>query len=279
MTPLAIGRIIRLEPSPKDALALVKDMGISSVEVIYQAGLDSREGVESIKHELAATGINISSILFGFVGNRYDDIATVRATVGIAPEATRIERLEHVQKVAKFASAFGVRRLVAHMGYVPEDAADPAYIGIVLAMRRVCDDITPYNQVIALETGQETAQGLRRFITAVDRPNLRVNLDPANMILYGSENPIEALDALIPFIDGVHCKDGSPSTAPGKLGKEMPLGKGDVGFERWLSRLIALGYRGTLTIERETDGEQQRRDILAAKDLIESITRTVTAAR
>lgn len=275
MTPLAIGVIVGIEPSPEQALTYVRDMGIPTVQISYPGGLDTPDGISLIKRVLAATGIEITSIVCGFEGDQYSDIATVRATVGLVPETTRGERLKHIRKASDFASKLGVSRLQTHIGYVPEDPSDPDYAGVVAAMRTVCDDVARYGQVFALETGQETGAGLRRFINDVDRLNLRVNFDPANMILYGNDNPIEALDALAPFIDGVHCKDGCWPTHEGQLGAETPLGKGDVDFTRWLTKLIALGYRGPLTIEREIHGEQQRKDILIAKELIESVTRQI----
>ena len=138
-------------------------------------------------------------------------------------------------------------------------------------LRRSATGWARQGQTFALETGQETARGLRRFIEDVGRPNLRVNFDPANMILYGKDRPIPALDVLMPWIDGVHCKDGRWPTQAGQLGEETPLGAGDVDLAAWLARLLALGYRGPLTIEREISGEEQRRDIAAGRDLIRSL--------
>ena len=112
---------------------------------------------------------------------------------------------------------------------------------------------------------------MRRFIDDVDRDNLRVNFDPANMILYGNDQPIPALDLLGRWVDGVHCKDGRWPTEPNQLGHETPLGEGDVDIPRWIEKLISIGFRGPLTIEREISGEEQRRDILKAKALLEGL--------
>ncbi len=122
-----------------------------------------------------------------------------------------------------------------------------------------------------LETGQETAQLLKQFLGDADRENLKVNFDPANMIMYGTGDPIEALEVLAPWVRGVHCKDGEWPASEGELGREKPLGEGHVGIERFIAKLLELGYQGPLTIEREIPGEQQMLDFLAGKDLLDGI--------
>ncbi|HEY3332245.1 MAG TPA: sugar phosphate isomerase/epimerase family protein [Capsulimonadaceae bacterium] len=271
MNELELGVTTSLRPTPIERLTLVQSLGIPTVQVDYLETLDNDAGLDAIRAALAETGISITSIICGFVGDAYNDIATVRATVGLVPEATRAARLAHVAVVADFAAKLGVTRLQTHIGYVPEDHNDPQYPAVVEAMRVACKYASDHGQDFALETGQETAACLRRFIDDVAVKNLRVNFDPANMILYGNDNPIDALDVLIPYIDGIHCKDGKWPTVPGQLGREMPLGQGDVDFERWLEKLIRLGYRGPLTIEREISGEQQQRDIRTAVELIKSV--------
>jgi len=141
-------------------------------------------------------------------------------------------------------------------------------------VRRVCDHAADYGQTFALETGQEPARTLLEFFRDVDRPNLRVNFDPANMILYGSGEPVEALGLLAPHVASVHCKDGDwpPEGTPGALGKERPLGRGSVGIERYIGKLKSIGYKGPLNIEREIPNREQRlRDIRAAVDLLNGL--------
>ena len=101
--------------------------------------------------------------------------------------------------------------------------------------------------------------------------NIKVNFDPANMLLSGTGDPIEALDTLARYIVGVHCKDGKSSKREGGKSKEYPLGEGDVGIERFIAKLKEIGYTGPLTIEREISGEQQTSDIVKARDLLEKL--------
>jgi len=217
------------------------------------------------------TNVEITTVFCSFSGESYDDIPTVRETVGLVPAATRAERVAKLDQISEFAQKLGVNRVAAHIGFMPEEVSNPDYGVLVTVVQNICDNLKARGQAFALETGQETANTLRLFIEDVGRDNLFVNFDPANMILYGNDNPVEAMDLLGPWVDGVHCKDGSWPTTPGQLGEEKPLGEGDVNIAAWLEKLIGTGFRGTLTIEREISGEEQRRDILKAKQLLEGL--------
>jgi L-ribulose-5-phosphate 3-epimerase len=270
---LALGVIARLGTDALGALQYVRSLGVPTAQISYPAALDNETGLREIEAACLATGIEITTVFCGFAGESYADIRTVKATVGLVPEVTRAERVEKILKIAEFAQKIGVTRLAAHIGFVPEEHSDPLYAPMVQVMQQICDALRASGQSFALETGQETAFGLKHFIEDVSRDNLRVNFDPANMILYGSDQPLPALDVLIPWIDGVHCKDGRWPTQEGQLGEETPLGEGDVKLRAWLKRLLELGYRGPLTIEREVSGEQQKRDILRAVTLLEGLRR------
>ena len=148
------------------------------------------------------------------------------------------------------------------------------YAEVLQVTREVCDHCTANGQNLHLETGQESANGLLQFIRDVDRNNLFVNFDPANMILYGTGEPIEALKAIGSYVRSVHCKDAKWAENPGQeWGQEVPLGDGDVGMETYLRTLDTLGYRGPLTIEREIPQEpdRQKLEIGHAKDLLDQL--------
>src|SRR6185312_15226869 len=122
------------------------------------------------------------------------------------------------------------------------------------------DHAASHNQTFALETGQEPARILMAFLNDVARANLGINFDPANMILYGTGDPIEALGILAPKVLTIHCKDGDWPEAgvAGALGKEKALGAGSVGVPRFLAKLREIGYRGPLSIEREASDPARR---------------------
>ena len=110
-----------------------------------------------------------------------------------------------------------------------------------------------------------------RLITDTGCDNLGINLDPANLILYGKANPVDALLVIGQYVRDVHAKDGMYPTDGRSLGKQMPLGEGHVNFPALIKGLKNVGYDGTLIIEREISGPEQERDILAAKAMLEEL--------
>ncbi len=208
---------------------------------------------------LKAAGISISAVFAGFEGESYADIPTVSRTVGLVPPETRAARVQELKEISDFTRLLGVSVTALHLGFVPHDPRDPLYGQIVAITRDVCDHCRGNGQSLHLETGQETADALLGFIADVGRDNLFINFDPANMILYGTGEPIAALKKVGPYVRSVHCKDGKWAARPGKeWGAEVPLGDGDVGMENYLRTLKEIGYTGPLTIEREIPQDPAR---------------------
>ena len=165
-----------------------------------------------------------------------------------------------------------------HLGFVPHDSNDPDYGEIVNLTRDLCDHCRANGQALHLETGQEPADVLLRFIENVERDNLFINFDPANMIMYGVGKPLDALELLAPYVRSVHCKDAKWAARPGQeWGREMPLGEGDVDMEAFLRTLAKIGYDGPLTIERELihDPRRQRDDISQAIGLLNGLKKKI----
>src|SRR5690606_21905574 len=121
-----------------------------------------------------------------------------------------------------------------------------------------------------METGQETAAALDRFLAALDRPNVKVNFDPANMILYDKGDPIAALRTLLPHIAQVHVKDAARTTTPGTWGREVPVGDGEVDWPAFVSTLEDGGFDGHYVIEREA-GDDRVADVTTAATRITSL--------
>jgi sugar phosphate isomerase/epimerase len=223
------------------------------------------------KQVLADENFAVVTVFAAYIGESYADIPTVQETVGFVPQSTRGERERRTLAVSDFAAEIGVTSIATHIGFVPEDPSSADYIAVREMVRRVCDHAAGHGQTFALETGQEAAPVLLEFLLSTQRANLGINFDPANMILYGTGDPIAALDTLAPHVLTVHCKDGDwpPRAISGALGEEKPLGQGSVGMERFVAKLKEIGYRGPLTIEREaSDPARRERDIRMGAELL-----------
>lgn len=259
----------------RDHLAEIKSLGVNCGQLGIPGGMDlDRTAVEDWKAALDQEQFALATVFAAYNGESYADIPTVQRTVGFIPPSTRDERERRTIEISDFAAALGVRSIACHIGFVPEDHTDPDYIAVREMVRRICDHASHHLQTFALETGQEPAETLLAFFKDVDRSNLRINFDPANMILYGTGDPIAALQLLAPHVVSVHCKDGDwpPKDVPGALGTERPLGQGSVGMERFIAALKGIGFRGSLNIEREAENQEERiRDIRMAVGLLESL--------
>ena len=219
-------------------------------------------------------GITVTVVFGGFDGESYADIPTTARTIGLVPEETRMARLQEMKEISDFAKLLGCSTVALHIGFVPGDTSGDSYKGLVDVTQDLLDHVAANGQTLNLETGQETAEHLLAFIADVGRENLFVNFDPANLILYGTGNPIDALKQVGHLVRSVHCKDATWAGKRGEeWGAEVPLGEGDVGIETYLRTLNKLGYTGPLTIEREIahDRERQKADIGHAVRLLEEL--------
>ena len=236
----------------------------------------TQEAADRFLDRCRQAGITVTVVFGGFEGESYADIPTTARTVGLVPESTRAARIREMKEISDFAKRLGCDAVGLHIGFVPEDRSGANYRDLLAATRDLLDHVAANGQRLHLETGQETADHLLEFIHEVDRPNLFINFDPANMILYGTGDPIEALRKVGRYVRSVHCKDAKWATQGERgqaWGTEVPLGDGDVDMESYLRTLKEIGYSGPLTIEREIahDGERQKADIGHAVRLLEQL--------
>ncbi len=242
-------------------LEVARDLGIQTVQ-LHAPHKNSRtpETARSFLQKLADYGIEITAVFLGFEGESYESIDMAAKTVGFVPSDVRAARLQESLEISDFACQLGVKAIGCHIGFVPCDAGSQDYKSVVQIIRRLCDHLVKNNQALHLETGQESVESLLRFMDDVATDNLYVNFDPANLILYGSGDPMVALRAVGSRVRSVHCKDALATTGtPGiDWGREVPFGTGEVNAEAFLRTLKDIGYTGPLTIEREIPEEPQR---------------------
>lgn len=274
LNELETGVMFWATPDPRAAIGEVKQLGVRCGQLGVPGDLSLNGAAEAWKQALSELDFTIYTVFAAFEGEDYADIPTVERTVGFVPRATREAREQRMLEVARFAHAIGVPSIAAHVGFVPHDTGSSEYIDICELVRRIADEAARLGQTFALETGQESANALLNFLLDVNRENAVINFDPANMILYGTGDPIEALSILGPYVRSVHAKDGDwpPKDKPGALGTEKPLGRGLVGVDRFVRQLRRVGYKGPVAVEREgTDHARWLADVAAAVKLLKNL--------
>ena len=248
-------------------LDVAQELGVPTVQ-IHSPHQQNRNpaAAEKFLKRCEKAGIRVTAVFGGFDGESYADIPATARTVGLVPESTRAARLREMKEIADFARALDCSTVALHIGFVPAGTNGSPYRDLIDAARELLDHVAANGQHLNLETGQESAEHLLKFLKDVKRDNLFINFDPANMILYGTGDPIEALKKVGCHVRSVHCKDAkwaSPQARGKEWGTEVPLGAGDVGMENYLRTLHDLGYHGPLTIEREipNDPARQKKDV------------------
>jgi len=272
MSRMRLGVIVSLSEGPAEAIEKVHALGFPTCQVTcWNPDLYTREAAVQLRARAKQLGVEVTTIWAGMPGRYVWDLIEGPDTIGLVPEAPRPGRLQALKRGADFAGWVGVPGIATHVGFIPDNPSDPLYAGTVRALKEIAAYCADRGQAFWFETGQETPVTLLRTIEDIGADNLGINLDPANLLLYGKANPVDALDVFGPYVRGVHAKDGEYPTDGRHLGVEKPLGQGRVNFPALLAKLAALGYQGAITIEREISGPQQTADIVAGKRFLEEI--------
>lgn len=257
-----IGVIAPLKPGG-ETLKKVADFGLKVCQVVGWKPEDwTAAAAAKLRGEMAWLDVRISGFWAGWPGPRVWDFIAGPATLGLVPAEYRAMRVGALMRAADFAKGLGVRAIVTHLGFIPENPSDPAFGEVVEAVREVAGHCRSLGLEFWFETGQETPVTMLRLVREVNTGNLGLNLDPANLILYGKGNPVDALDVFGEHVKNIHAKDGLYPTDPMKLGREVKVGEGRVRFPEFVRRLAEIGFAGEFIIEREIqEGDEQRRDI------------------
>jgi L-ribulose-5-phosphate 3-epimerase len=233
-------------------------LGINVVQIAcgdpHHASWD--EG-EALPEAARASGIVMTGAMLGFPGEDYTSPATIRETGGFGKPAWREERIERLRWALDRTLALGLRNLTLHAGFLP-GRDDPERTAMLDTLARAGELAREKGVTLAFETGQETADLLRETLDDLKSPSIKVNFDPANMLLYDMGDPIRAVEILAPDIRSVHVKDAIRPTVKDQWGQEVPLGQGQVDIRRFVRALKAIGYDGPLVVEREV-GDQSGR--------------------
>lgn len=276
---MRVGAIVELfrDQKVEESFEELKSMGMESCQIVcWDRGILLDDNVaEEINKGVEKYGIAVTAFWCGWEGRRVWDFYDGQITLGLVPVDYRYDRIKMLLEGIEFAKKINVKDFVTHVGYMPENPYDPNYAGVLNACKEVVTRCKKYGMNFLFETGQETPVTLKRAIQDIEKSlgkgNVGINLDPANLILYGKANPVDALEVFGEYVWGVHGKDGLYPTDGYHLGEEVPLGQGKVNYPVFIAKLKEIGYEGDITIEREITGEEQRKDIVMAKEILDSL--------
>src|SRR5262245_46801792 len=258
--PLAIGVCswsLQVKSVP-ELKRFMERLGIDVLQIAcgdpHHAAWDEGDGLPVAAR---ASGFRMTGAMLGFPGEDYTTPQTIQKTGGFGDPATRPERLERFKWAVDRTVALGLKDLMLHAGFIPEPN-QPDRKPFLETLAKVSDIAKAKHITVAFETSQETADLLKLTLDELKCPNLKVNFDPANMILYDKGDPIRAVEILGPYIKSVHVKDANRTKTPGAWGQEVPLGQGEVNIRKFVETLKKVGYKGPLCIEREVGNQDQR---------------------
>lgn len=224
------------------------------------------EALAAVKARIASGEWVLMSTMIGFPQEDYSTLESIRRTGGIVPDEHWESNRRLFSAAAKLSKELGSPYLSTHAGFLDEENPE-AYAKFVQRVTWMRDECARCGVKLLLESGQETAEDLERFLKVV--PGVGINFDPANMILYGKGAPIAALDRLMPWIRQIHVKDALFTKTPGTWGEEVPWGDGAVGGKAFVSALLSRGYTGNFVVEREGGANRAGDIALAVSRLME----------
>ncbi len=257
-----------LQPtSPDDLVQKLKATGISRVQLELDPLRDAPKVWGDTEKILREAGITVVSGMVRCLGEDYATLDTIRLTGGIAPDAKWEQNVKNISAAAAIAKKMGLKLVTFHAGFLPTDESHPTFSKMCQRLDTVADIFMVQNILLGLETGQETAQELAALLHKLNHPNIGVNFDPANMLMYDKGDPVKALHTLAPWIRQVHIKDAKRTKTPGTWGEEVVVGKGEVDWRAFFTTFKHVVFNVNLVIEREFGGSRVP-DIRAAHDFI-----------
>ena len=254
--------------SPQELAEKMKAVGLKGVQLALDPLRSQPEVWGNAADVLRASGLEVVSGMFGCVGENYSTLETIRKTGGVVPDETWEKNWANVQATVELAAKLGLKVVTFHAGFLPHDPGDPTFEKLIGRIRQIAKCFAAKGITVSCETGQEPASALKAFLEQLNEPNVAVNFDPANMILYGSGDPIEGLRTVGKWVKGVHIKDALPTEKPGTWGSEVVVGTGKVDWPAFFATLAELNFDGWLCLEREA-GNQRVEELRAGREFAE----------
>lgn len=254
----------------KDLCEKLKAVGVRNVQLALTPILKNPEAWKTVVEDLRAIGVEVMSTMVESEGEDYTTLESIRKTGGIVPDETWEQNLAHIsQAITYTGKTLKVKLLTFHAGFIPHDVTSPVYAKLSGRIKELAAIAAKEGVILCLETGQEEAPHLKEFLESLNDENVRINFDPANVILYDNGDPIEAIKTLAPYIVQCHLKDATRTKVPGTWGAEVTVGTGEVDWKQFFATLKSIGYKGDFSLEREA-GDQRIIDLKAGKVLAQS---------
>ena len=274
MNMSSIGTLLRCGGIDERRIAYYHEIGLDSLQIagVYEdwlaPGDAARKASDAFFELFRKYGITVPTMFMSYPNQNWKN---PREGIGLVPEKTRAERMILTCRQMNWAKRYGIRYITCHAGFVPEERNE-FYERFISDLKQLVLFAAANDQEFLFETGTETVAGLKQTIEDIGEPNVGINFDPANLLIYGTDDPAVLADQLADRIRVIHCKDADPAEAGETSGKETVLGKGSTRFAELLKKPLSGGFRGPLIIERELPlGPEQEKDIAEAVKLIESI--------
>ncbi len=272
MNKIGVLIVMRNDTDIFDEMKKVRDIGCECCQItIWDTSLFTDGVAEKIIEAKEKYGIEISTLWVGWSGPTEWNFTGGPMVLGIVPEAYRMRRTEEILRGADFAVKLGVSRIATHIGFLPENISDPNYYPVVAVLRYIVRECKKKGLCFLFETGQETPVALLRVIEELGEDCVGINMDTANLILYGKGNSADAITVFGKYVMDTHIKDGFYPTSGKELGREVKVGEGMANIPEVIRRLCAVGYTGNYVIEREINGEQQIKDIKETVEYLKGI--------
>lgn len=258
-----------LQPTnPAELAERARATGVTALQLALDPLRSGEWDVDETVATLRDAGLGVCSGMMMTAGEDYSSLEAIARTGGVRLDEHWETNLAAAHANGALAKRLGLDLISFHAGFLPHDPADPERPILLERLRAVIDAFAVYGVRAAFETGQETAATLAQVLDDLDRETVGVNFDPANMILYGMGEPIEALATLAPRVLQIHVKDATRSATPGTWGAEVPAGTGEVDWAAFFDLVAARGLDVDLMIEREA-GDDRVGDIRTARELVE----------
>jgi sugar phosphate isomerase/epimerase len=244
---------------PQDLAEKVNALGVKRVQLGLTPHRGDQGAWEGVQEVLGESGIKIVTGMYSTIGEDYTTPETIRRTGGIVPDEHWEENLELAKATAAKAKELGLPYIMAHAGFLPHDPSDPDFDKLSGRVATLAELFGEAGAGLMMETGQESADTLLAFLDEMKERganNVAVNFDPANMILYDMDEPIEALRKLAPHVRHTHVKDAKRTKVKGQWGEEVVVGTGEVDWVEFVRILSNADFDGSFIFEREAGDDR-----------------------